>query len=229
MADALTCQLNNTGCIFVVMTPDPDPSFRYLAGDPSLDLVNTVDWTADGPVAERLGDYAALVKWAEGAGVIVAADAARLLRRSRTRQGEAARVHAQALELRELIRQASVGVARGRIDPALLARLDTSIRKIETHRRLEASGGRRTPGLSWRWQGLGESLDSPLWPVVLAASTLLTSPEAGKIRVCEGSDCGWMYVDRSRNGLRRWCAMDQCGGREKARRHYARVKASRKD
>ena len=81
MADAITCQLNNTGCIFVVMTPDPDPSFRYLAGDPSLDLVNTVDWTADGPVAERLGDYAALVKWAEGAGVIVAADAARLLRR----------------------------------------------------------------------------------------------------------------------------------------------------
>jgi predicted RNA-binding Zn ribbon-like protein len=38
------------------------------------------------------------------------------------------------------------------------------------------------------------------------------------VRVCDGDDCGWMYVDRSRNGFRRWCQMRTCGTREKTRR-----------
>jgi predicted RNA-binding Zn ribbon-like protein len=47
---------------------------------------------------------------------------------------------------------------------------------------------------------------------------LLESEDAGRIRVCDGVDCGWMYLDRSRNGLRRWCEMGTCGTREKNRR-----------
>ena len=42
--------------------------------------------------------------------------------------------------------------------------------------------------------------------------------EAERIRVCGGPDCGWVYVDRSRNGLRRWCEMETCGTQEKSRR-----------
>lgn len=210
-----------------MIPPPPNPSFRYLAGDVSLDLVNTVDWTAGGLVAERLVDYTALVTWAEGAGLLVRADAARLVRRSSTRGAEAARVHAEARRLRTLIREVSLGVSRGAVDPAPLARLNGAARNAAGHRRLELSLWPKTIGLLWGWQGMGVSLDSPLWPVVLAASGLLTSADAGRIRVCQGQGCGWMYVDRSRNGLRRWCAMDLCGGREKARRHYARMKASK--
>jgi predicted RNA-binding Zn ribbon-like protein len=33
-----------------------------------------------------------------------------------------------------------------------------------------------------------------------------------------------MYVDRSRNGLRRWCQMETCGTREKSRRRYQRLR-----
>ncbi|HEV2853834.1 MAG TPA: CGNR zinc finger domain-containing protein [Thermoanaerobaculia bacterium] len=35
-------------------------------------------------------------------------------------------------------------------------------------------------------------------------------------------DCGWMYVDCSRNGLRRWCEMETCGTLEKSRRRRER-------
>lgn len=31
--------------------------------------------------------------------------------------------------------------------------------------------------------------------------------------------CGWLYVDTSRGGRRRWCSMRTCGNREKAVRH----------
>ncbi|WP_274631302.1 CGNR zinc finger domain-containing protein [Arvimicrobium flavum] len=31
--------------------------------------------------------------------------------------------------------------------------------------------------------------------------------------------CGWLFVDTSRGGKRRWCSMQTCGNREKASRH----------
>ena len=55
-----------------------------------------------------------------------------------------------------------------------------------------------------------------------SAAALLTGPEVESIRVCAGPDCGWVYVDRSRNHLRRWCEMETCGTSEKNRRRAAR-------
>jgi predicted RNA-binding Zn ribbon-like protein len=58
--------------------------------------------------------------------------------------------------------------------------------------------------------------------VLRAAGDLLASDEAARIRECGGEDCGWMYVDRSRNGLRRWCQMEVCGTKEKSRQRALR-------
>ena len=90
-----------------------------------------------------------------------------------------------------------------------------------------APAGRRSrkgPGLELGWPGLGENLDSVICPVVWSAASLLVSEEAPRIRICGGADCGWMYVDRSRNRLRRWCQMETCGTREKSRRRYKRLR-----
>src|SRR3712207_8118753 len=46
----------------------------------------------------------------------------------------------------------------------------------------------------------------------------ISSEEIARIRVCDAPECGWMYVDRSRNRLRRWCQMETCGTRAKNRR-----------
>lgn len=40
-------------------------------------------------------------------------------------------------------------------------------------------------------------------------------------RVGECPSCGWLFVDTSRGGRRRWCSMAVCGSRVKARRYYA--------
>ncbi|MBL8582674.1 MAG: CGNR zinc finger domain-containing protein [Rhizobiaceae bacterium] len=50
--------------------------------------------------------------------------------------------------------------------------------------------------------------------------SLLCAPEARRLRIC--GNCGWLFVDRSRNGSRLWCDMAVCGNRQKARRHYRR-------
>lgn len=90
---------------------------------------------------------------------------------------------------------------------------------------MSLTGTRRrgTPAAVWDWHGADERLDSLLWPVVRAAAELLASDEAGKLKVCGGPDCGWLYVDRSRNRLRRWCEMETCGTAAKTRRRRERT------
>ena len=189
--------------------------FSYIGGDPALDLVNTVDWTAAGPRDERLPDYVAVLDWAVGAEVISAETAARL-RRAAARDPRAARAaHQRALRLRELLREA-LGAAAPRQAEAV-RELAPSVADALGRLRL-AGAGRGTRRQRWTWDAMDERLDSPLWPVLRSAGALLTSEEADRIHTCAGPDCGWMYVDRSRNGFRRWCRMRTCGTREKSRR-----------
>ncbi|MBF6411623.1 CGNR zinc finger domain-containing protein [Nocardia cyriacigeorgica] len=51
---------------------------------------------------------------------------------------------------------------------------------------------------------------------------LLTGPLAGRIRECAGDNCPLVFVDTSRPGARRWCAMERCGNRHKLRALRAR-------
>ena len=55
---------------------------------------------------------------------------------------------------------------------------------------------------------------------VSALALLIDRHEIDRVKMCEGSDCGWLFVDESRGRNRRWCRMETCGNRAKARRHY---------
>lgn len=60
-------------------------------------------------------------------------------------------------------------------------------------------------------------------PQIVTAILALLSIEAffalphQRINACPR--CGWLFVDRSRGGKRRWCNMRICGNREKVTRH----------
>lgn len=45
-----------------------------------------------------------------------------------------------------------------------------------------------------------------------------------RLRRCEHERCTLWFVDTSKAGRRRWCSMQTCGNRAKAKRHYARAK-----
>ncbi|HEX5715474.1 MAG TPA: ABATE domain-containing protein [Thermoanaerobaculia bacterium] len=183
--------------------------FKYVGGDPSLDLVNTVDWTGRGPENERLTDYTRLTRWAEGAGLVSKAEAERLRRAGAARPKEARAAHDAALRLRLVLQRLYSKRSDWREFNELLGK---------ALRQLGVSPPRKGQmSAEWEWHGT-ESLESLLWPVTWSAAILLTSDEAQRIRVCASLDCGWMYVDRSRNGLRRWCQMETCGTLEKSRR-----------
>lgn len=69
--------------------------------------------------------------------------------------------------------------------------------------------------------------DLPLTAHILASaiSILADDREFSRLGVCPGSGCGWMFIDESRNGRRRWCSMEICGNRAKAKRHYAKTQS----
>lgn len=57
------------------------------------------------------------------------------------------------------------------------------------------------------------------------AVDLFTGPYADRIRECSTPNCYLLFVDTSRPGRRRWCAMERCGNLHKVRAHRARQSA----
>ncbi|GAB2565319.1 CGNR zinc finger domain-containing protein [Kribbella endophytica] len=71
-----------------------------------------------------------------------------------------------------------------------------------------------------RWQA-----DDAAGELALAALRLLADEDLSRLRQCQDNDCGWLFLDRSKNGSRRWCSSADCGNRARAKRHYARTRA----
>jgi predicted RNA-binding Zn ribbon-like protein len=204
--------------------PAAELPFKYVGGDPAIDLVNTVDWTSRGPEHDRLASYDRLVEWAQGGGIISPRAAAGLRSRARSHSRAAALAYTAALRAREVLWRLFGALARNESPSEPLRDFNVFLAKALLHLQVAPVRGkpRTEPSLALGWNDLGESLESVLWPVLWSAASLLVSDERGQIRICGSLDCGWMFVDRSRNGLRRWCQMETCGTLEKTRRRYQR-------
>jgi predicted RNA-binding Zn ribbon-like protein len=57
---------------------------------------------------------------------------------------------------------------------------------------------------------------------LLVPSLVALGTERPRLRACGNRRCGWLFVDRSANGRRRWCDPKACGNRMKVRRFRAR-------
>ncbi|MGH9431847.1 MAG: CGNR zinc finger domain-containing protein [Terriglobia bacterium] len=201
------------------------PIFEFVGGALCLDFANTVD---DRLSEERVKDlvpgFPALVCWARQAGVIPVDAGKRLGRRASRRPAEAARELERAHRLREAIfrifSRHAAGQAPARAD---LATLNTELSLAFQHLRVE----RWRQDFGWRWDSSAGEFDPILWPVVRSAAELLTSSHLARVRTCGARDCGWLFLDTSRNHSRRWCKMQSCGNRDKVRRHYLKVREKR--
>jgi predicted RNA-binding Zn ribbon-like protein len=72
--------------------------------------------------------------------------------------------------------------------------------------------------LSWTWES-GSPRDA-LSELVASAVDLLRDHPAGRLKECPS--CGFLFLDATRNGSRRWCSMEDCGTEEKMRRYVAK-------
>ena len=199
-------------------------TFKLIGGRLCLDFVNTVgNWRDPARRDDHLGGYADLLDWAWQAGALTPTEAA-ILRQEATRRPDAAtRALARATELRATLRGVVLARAHGRpVTAADLARLNAFVAESLAASRLapSADGFRLVPAAD------PTALDRVLWPIVRSAVDLLTSADLPRVRECADDACGWVFVDASRGGRRRWCDMTDCGNLAKVRRHRARRAAT---
>ena len=191
-----------------------------VGGRLALDFVNTVDPRHASDRREFLNDYAALLEWAEPLGAVLPVDVAALRRVAKREPRAAAAAFERAITLREaLYRVFAAALARKAVDAEDLATGNAMLCAATDHHVLvPAAGG----GIRDGWVE-ADALDSMLWPVTIDAWDLLTTPLLERVRECPGDGaCGWLFLDTSRSGTRRWCDMRTCGNRAKVRTHYAR-------
>jgi predicted RNA-binding Zn ribbon-like protein len=194
-------------------------NLKRVGGVICLDFANTVNHRRAEEYEEVLHDYDDLVVWSEHAGLLTKRQTEALLPRASWKPAEAERAYARAIELREGLYRTFSAWSRGDpVDPDDLARLNAALSAALGHLGLEPREG----GFVWEWHGVDEVLDLPAWIVARSAAELLSSNRLPFVRECAGDNCGWLFLDVSRNHSRRWCDMADCGNRAKVRRHYVR-------
>lgn len=190
-----------------------------LGGELCLNFTNTVEWRFSDRVREFLASYSDLALWSRHAGVLKNRDAQRLIALAARRGREARRVVKYAVTLRETIyRIFSAIVDQRSPEPGDLRGLNSEL--SHALRRLQVV--RTGSGYAWKWASGSRELSPMLWPIVRSAADLLVSQNLETLKQCSG--CGWLFLDMSKNHLRRWCDMRVCGNRAKARRHYERTR-----
>jgi predicted RNA-binding Zn ribbon-like protein len=190
-----------------------------VGGHLALDFANTVDDPDGRARHDHLATWRELLHWSVRVGVLSPGGAARLRTvRPTAAAGALARAHA----LRDTIGATFTEVAAGgSAAPAHWAELRPYAAEAMARGELRPAAG----GYELSWPETAEP-DAMLWPVAHAAADLLTGADLRRVKRCAG--CPWVFVDRSKNGSRRWCAMDDCGTHAKIQRYVARRAARRR-
>ena len=87
-------------------------------------------------------------------------------------------------------------------------------------RRSRVRLGFRPGGSELRPEATGT--DAALGHVLAAVAAAVADGSWSRLKACPADDCQWAYIDRTRNGSRRWCDMRVCGNRDKVRTFRAR-------
>ena len=196
----------------------------------ALDLVNTV---APRPATAEANDWldspAALLHWARRVDLVTDAEAEGVSAAWAAEPASAVQAWHSTVDIREAL-YAVLAAALGSSEPA-----DGAVAELE---RLALRWSAATARSSWRLGGPGEppavltaGAGALLIPdrLAYAAVDLARTADLSQLRACPVAEggCGWLFLDRSRNRSRRWCAMEDCGTQAKSRRLTTRRRTSR--
>ena len=188
-----------------------------------LSLANTRNWRRAKAPLEHMHDYSDVLRWGEKRGLIDAGGVLRLAAIASLRPRVARAEFAATMALREAVygvfSARARGAEAGESDVALIgASFNDAVAQLElivVDGKLTARARRAEPGL-----------EAMRLHAALSAVSLLTSELAAKVKECaDDRGCGWLFLDRTRNGSRRFCFSNECGNRARQvafrRRHHA--------
>jgi predicted RNA-binding Zn ribbon-like protein len=193
-----------------------------IGGHPALDFINSIEGRGRGSELNYLPDYGSLAAWSARTGLISEASRRALARRSQQHPAGARKAWAKAMALREDLFAMTRAIADAKPPPRqATSDFNKLLAKAAALRQLAfaADGEAR-----WIWKPESTSdFDLIIRELALSAASLLADlAHTHRIKVCANDPCDWMFLDTSRNGLRRWCRMADCGNVSKVRRFRKR-------
>lgn len=183
--------------------PAKELEFHFKAGRVCLDLASTVGerWRRS---FERLRTADDLARWLVQSSLLDTAPPV------------SANELATARELREAVyRTAKLG-GDGRAPPADVDVINRAAAAPPLAPALSRDGRQVT------WAS-NPSVSAALSTIARDAIDLLSGPLAARVRECASPDCALLFLDSSRPGRRRWCAMAACGNRAKTKAYRQRL------
>jgi predicted RNA-binding Zn ribbon-like protein len=182
----------------------PISAIRLDGGRLSIDFANTIHDRFAADVEDYIATPERYVEWARRAGAIDASEAIDMTRL----EGEGDRLMTDVRSLRDAVYR----LLSAWIDEALLSG-DSLL--VENHWLLRARQSQSlTENGLLTLHAEPADLHLPLKRIALDVVETLADARAGKLKLkrCSNQNtCGWIFADTSKNGRRRWCAMQTCG------------------
>ena len=187
-------------------------------GMPCLDFANTEAYRGTGHDMDLLHSYEMLVAWSLVAGAVHPSEAGPLLHAATQAPEAAAELLSRAKELRRAIHVVVQSVAlRAEPPVAALATLNAFLAESQVHGQIVRSNG----DFEVRFRP-EDDMALPIWRLTDSAARLLLSPGHTNVRECPGRECGWLFLDTTKNHSRRWCDSADCGNKARVRAYTER-------
>jgi predicted RNA-binding Zn ribbon-like protein len=188
----------------------PLEELPFVGGNGGLDFVNTAELRGHPDAGDVITTPAELRRWGQRYGLLSKASA----------HDPGGDELARAIEARELLYAVFVarigGIAPSRAQLDQLAALAAVAYAAAELRRDD------TGTIEWRWRRT--DLATVRHIAVTEAVRLLAEPPTPRLKQCPGDQCGWLFLDATKRGNRRWCEMRKCGqeAKDDRRRHRQR-------
>ena len=185
-----------------------------------LDFVNT-DAAAQMPGGDLLRDFEALLTWLQQEAAVDEERAAGIRRRAVLQPAAAAATLVDARRVRAALRAlAERGETQDKVREDAVIEINRVLGRSAGTRRLDPD--LENGGYVRNFVPTGDAFAGLMIPIVESAADSLIGNELPRVRRCADPRCHRVFLDGTKNGLRRWCDMGTCGNRAKAARHRAR-------
>lgn len=207
------------------MVQTTEPHYEFNAGSLALNFANTV-WERPGfltdspaPPHELLNSFGEFATWAQASGAVSPKQRREIERAAAQDMAKAERALKQVLKLRETIFRTVLDLTRKRRGngSALLTAINEFISALPPQR-LELDGD----GVVCAETVSPEDVSLIQVMICRDFMRLLCAGNQSRLRVCAADDCGWVFLDTSKSGKRKWCTMSDCGNRDKVMRFLER-------
>jgi predicted RNA-binding Zn ribbon-like protein len=125
----------------------------------------------------------------------------------------------RAVDVREGIRALLLAQNGEPLDTAAVARLDRAAGRAGVRVRFQ-------PGSAPELSPDATGVDGAIARLLAIVATSVADGTWERLKACPRDTCRWAFYDHSKNRSARWCRMEECGNREKARAYRERHRHS---